>query len=351
MTLQDAFRDQARACAGLGSPFMAQLLTELGENWRADTALGHACAAFSGDIGASGASLPLRIAGGLHALVLRGADASLAAVYPPDEADAAQLRKAVFDALERHEPFMLDWIKSAPQTNEVRRSAVLIPVAHWLSGQTGAMPLVLSELGASAGLNLMWDRFAVATGSAYLGPNDPALTLRPEVTGTLPAPARLQVAARRGVDLNPLNPQDPSQRLRLFAYLWPDQPHRLDLTRKAIAVHQAEVDQGDAIGWLEQRLRNPQPGRLHLIYHTVAWQYFPADSQARGRALIEAAGARATVSAPLAWFGMEADGVGNGAGLTLRLWPANRQYSLGRADFHGRWLHWAPEETGPAATF
>ena len=50
-------------------------------------------------------------------------------------------------------------------------------------------------------------------------------------------------------------------------------------------------------------------------------------------------GRAATDDAPLAWFGMEADG-GRGAGLTLRLWPGDRTLDAGRCDFHGRWVEW-----------
>ena len=71
-----------------------------------------------------------------------------------------------------------------------------------------------------------------------------------------------------------------------------------------IDCYDAQVDQGDAIDWLANQLDH-QTGQLHLIYHTIAWQYFPADVQDRSRALIEAAGRKATDYAPLAWFGWD----------------------------------------------
>ena len=111
-------------------------------------------------------------------------------------------------------------------------------------------------------------------------------------------------------------------------------------TRAAIAAQDAPVDRGDAIDWLETRLAAPRAGAVHLIYHTVAWQYFPAEAQARGTALIEAVGAKATADAPLAWLGMENDGDDLGAGLTLRLWPGDTRHALARVDFHGRWMRW-----------
>ena len=102
-----------------------------------------------------------------------------------------------------------------------------------------------------------------------------------------------------------------------------------------------KVQQGDAIDWLAKHLPEQPQGCLHLIQHTVAWQYFPADAQARGKALIEAAGKRATPNRPLAWLSMENDGESNkGAALTLRMWPGDITLNLGRADFHGRWIDW-----------
>lgn len=341
MTMPDALMAQAAACEALGSPFMGRLMTMLARTWRDDTWLADVCDAFQGDQGASGHSLPLRLAGGLHALVLTGRDPGLVAVYPPAQAEEADLEKAVWAAIDAHVEMLTEWMQSAPQTNEVRRSAVIIPAAHWLAERYG-LPFVTSELGASAGLNLGWDGFALGTGAGYLGPQDAAVRLTPDWQGAFPATSAVHVAEKRGVDLNPIDTARPDQQLRLLSYLWPDQPHRQALTRAAIAARTGEVDRGDAVDWLETRLSQTWPGHLHLIYHTIAWQYFPAHSQARGTALIEAAGARATGAAPLAWLRFEADGTGPGAGITLRLWPGDERLTMGRADFHGRWVNWVP---------
>ena len=121
MTLEEAFRDQSGTCARMGSPFMGRLLAILADHWPYDSALGRKFAGFSGDIGPAGHSLPLRIAGGLHALVLSGAAPALAAHYPPQETDDRALREALLAALQEHGTFLLDWTDSAPQTNEVAR--------------------------------------------------------------------------------------------------------------------------------------------------------------------------------------------------------------------------------------
>lgn len=347
MSLSDAFLDQAHSCVALDSPFMGQLLTCLAQHWPADTALAARFATFEGDIGPRGHSLPLRLAGGLHALVLSGQAPELAAAYPPVRVDDAQLSAAVLKALETHEAFLLDWVESPPQTNEVRRSAALIAGAQVAAARFD-VPLVLSELGASGGLNLMWDHYALHIGKTVIGPKAPALTLAPDWEGPLPPDAHVKVAERAGVDLNPLDARDPDHLLRLTAYLWADQPERLALTRAAAAVFDAPIARADAIDWLEARLATPRPGHLHLIQHTIAWQYFPQEAQARGVALIEEAGARATMDTPLAWLALENDGDATGrkgAALTLRMWPGDIKLTLGRADFHGRWVHWTGETT------
>lgn len=304
-----------------------------------------ALSAFQGDIGPNGHSLPLRLASGLHALVLTKQDSELEAVYPPHDSSDAVLTRALAGALRRHDAVLRDWIASPPQTNEVRRAAVLIAGAHALADLTGVSQLWLSELGASAGLNLMYDRYALTARGVRLGPEDAVLSLSPDWHGPAPVNAPISVAARRGVDLNPLDPKTPKDALRLRAYLWADQPHRAALTDAAIAACTAQVDRGDAVAWLADRITQAPSGHMHLIYHTIAWQYFPADRQAEGTERIAAAGAQATPETPLVWLRMEADGTPPGAAVTARVWPGNHHIVLGRADFHGRWVDWTHPPT------
>ncbi|MDA7424042.1 DUF2332 domain-containing protein [Thalassococcus lentus] len=335
--LAQALTEQAGHCAALGSPFMERLCLLLARRLRPGTPLTDRLFDWTGDIGPKGQSVPLRLCGGFHALRLLDR-AGLADVYPPHETSDDALWSAIENAMHREAVFLDDWLNNAPQTNEVRRSSVLIALGQSLHARFG-LPIVTSELGASGGLNLRWDRYALAIETKTYGPENAALTLRPDWSGALPPEGAPQLAQRRGVDIGPLDPSDPEDRLRLLAYLWPDQPHRIELTKAAISEKQDVVDQGDAIDWLAERL-DPKAGHLHLIYSTVAWQYFSATSQARGVALIEAAGDKASDDAPVAWFGMENDGGTRGAALTLRLWPGNTRLDLGRADFHGRWVEW-----------
>ena len=341
--LPAALREQAMHCGRLGSPFMEQMLTELADHWPNDGEIVTLLNTWPAeDIGPGGASLPLRLAGGLHALVLSGQAPELAAVYPPNDI-GPDLIPMILKTLDTHQAFLNDWLQHAPQTNELRRSAALIPAALWLS-ETFGLPFVLSELGASGGLNLMFDRYAMDINAKRFGAQDAVLTLVPDWQGPLPANAPILVAERRGTDLNPLNPQDVDDALRMTAYLWADQPDRIARTRAAMAVTPQIVDQADAADWLETRLAQTHPGHCHMLFHTVAWQYFPKPVQARARDMIHAAGAKATSDAPLAWVSMENDGSADGAALQMTVWPGGKTHDLGRADFHGRWVRWmAPQ--------
>ena len=335
MRTADAFEVQAEACARLGSPFTARVLRMVPALLDPSTTLGQRIIDWPGEIGPSGDSVPLRLMGGLHALALLGAP--LAAAYPPNEVGDDALREALDRALADRAEHLHGWLDGPPQTNEVRRSAGLIAAACLLTARHG-LPLVLSEVGASAGLNLHFDRYALRAGDVRRGPPDAALTLEPGWDGPPPPDALPLVAERAGCDLAPLDPADPADLLRLRAYLWPDQPHRRALTDAAAGVASTRVERADAVDWLRLRLARPRPGRLHLVFHTVAWQYLPAAARAEGEAAIAEAGARATEEAPLARLGMESDG-GPDAALTLATWPGGAE-ALGRVDFHGRRVAW-----------
>ncbi|MEM1237299.1 MAG: DUF2332 family protein [Pseudomonadota bacterium] len=346
--LREAFAYQAKSCEALGSPFMARMLPLVPDALPGEGTLAQRLNSWDpARLGPSQDSIPLRIAGGLHLLHLKGAAPTLSASYPPNEMGDDTLTAALSHTFADHEPALLKALDNPPQTNEVRRAAFMIALGHWLTARY-AKPLVVSEVGASAGLNLNWDFFCLQAAGKTLGPQGSPVQLAPEWRGTPPTPCPAYVAEARGVDLMPIDVANPDEALRLQSYLWPDQADRLARTRAAIDLFlapdtEAQLDAGDALDWLPARLA-PRPGHLHLIYSTIAWQYLPEAAQQAGEAMIRDAGAKATDDAPLAWGQMEPDGTGPGAALTLRLWPGDIRIPLGRMDFHGRWIDWqAPD--------
>ena len=321
---------------------MARLMALAAERLGPEGAVGQRIHAWAEDASWRGDVVPLRWAGGLHGLVLGGLDTDLAAAYPPNTVDDAQLWAAVTQATARHEAAMLAALDSAPQTNEVRRSAALAPGFLSLAARY-QRPLVLSEIGASAGLNLCWDRYRYCLGDAVFGPADSTVLLQPEWQGTPPPLTPVETIARAGCDLNPLDVTDPQDVLRLLSYIWPDQTERLSRTRAAVAIAQQvrpKVDRADAADWLSDRLETRHRGAVHAVYHSIAWQYFPQPVKDHCTEVIEAAGAHATPDAPLAWLSMEADGNADGAALQLTTWPGGVSRQIGRTGFHGQWVRW-----------
>lgn len=360
-----ALKGQSRSCHDLGSPFTALLCEALAEgisrqtsstleNASAAQALMERLEAWPGDPTSAHDSVPLRLAGGLHALVRRGAVPSLAKLYPPADLPALDvLAQTALSTMLGHAAFINDWLNSPPQTNEVGRSAVLGAGMVALESAMPALSWCLLELGASGGLNLIADRYTLHLSGHVLGASGDAgadgggVTLKPDWRGKPLAPivSLPKISRRVGCDLNPLDMSQPAVRERLLAYIWADQHHRLERAKSAISIVEnapVELLPMGADAFLRHQLAE-QNGPT-LVMHSVAWQYFPADVKAACRAAIAGAAQKATLAAPLAWLGMEADGTKGSAGLRLKVWPGadeeDASHLLARVDYHGRWIEW-----------
>lgn len=342
---ESAFRGHARWqagwCRALGSPFNALLCDLLAERLSADTPLGRRLDQWPGN--AHDDALALRVTGALHARVRSGKAPALAALYPPAPLPDADALWAALDP-ELAAPALCRWLESPPQTNEVARSAALMPCFLTVARETG-LPLALFELGCSGGLNLMPDRYGYRLGGVEAGDPDSLLRLEPEWIGPPPPALPLRIASRAGVDLNPPELSDPAARARMLAYVWPDQFGRLERMATAMAILSEappEIVRGDAADFVESRVW-PVPGVATTVFHSIAMQYFSAPSKARIAAHLAKAGAAATAHAPLAWIRMEQDEPGAGEPPTLRLtlWPGGAERLLGRAHPHGSMVAWS----------
>lgn len=338
------FEKQAVACDRMGSPFTAQLCRLLPEILDRNTQTGARVLGWPGKPGDD--ALALRLCGGLHGLVLAGEDAGLARVYPPDTASPDAVRTAVAAAIARHDLRLCADLDSAPQTNEIGRSAMLLPGFLAIARETG-LPLDLREIGSSAGLNLLFDRFRYRYGDSAWGDAGSPVKLAPEVRGAAPELSGvLEVASRMGSDIAPVDVSRESERLRLASYVWPDQTARLErLVAAATLAGEASlsVQKADAADFVEAALAARAPGRVLTLFHSIMWQYLPPETRTRIEAALEAAG-RAD-GPPIAWLRMEpADTKEPFALVSLTLWPGGNRRDLARCDFHGRWIEWISDE-------
>lgn len=333
-----SFRSQAVACSKLGSPFMVRLMNLFADRLSRGSGVADKVLDWEGDPRPQADNVSLRLAGALHALAIDGL--ALQAAYPPNEVSDDVLWEAIEDALATYETRILVWLNNAPQTNEVRRSAMILP-ALAIAFERFGCAFDLMEVGCSGGLNLFADKFRFELPNVILGDPASAVEIAPEWSGGMPPIILPNINRRAGVDLNPLNPCDETDRLRLLSYLWSDQPDRIERTKAAIGIAQEnppEMTRSDAGHWLKEELAKPATvGRF--LFHTIAWQYFPQATSEMGHQAISSAARQATREKPLVHLSMEADG-GDGALVTLTMWPDGETKEIARADFHGRWVNW-----------
>jgi hypothetical protein len=152
------------------------------------------------------------------------------------------------------------------------------------------------------------------------------------------------VAERAACDRKPVDLADPIQRRRLKAYVWPDQFDRLERLEAAISQTLAAgitVETEDAVVW-SQRMARAREGVATVVFHSVFFQYMPAESQAALVETLTRAGAGAGEKAPLAWLRMEpASDNPPVMELRLTLWPGGADRVLAAAHPHGAWIEWA----------
>jgi hypothetical protein len=340
---------QASVCAAMGSPFSARLLERAAGAVEAGDAATRAL--FTPWAAASRETLladavALRWLGAVHDLALSGEDEALSRAWPapnrPGNEDAAW--DAAQGAMVAQAPRFVAFMGHEPQTNEVRRSAGLLGGFLEAAHATG-LPLRTFELGASAGLNQLWDRYRYALGpEAAWGEATSPVVLDTDWRGPLPRlEAPIEVVARAACDRAPVDLTQAGARRRLRAYVWADQFDRLQRLDAAVAVALeagARVEAIDALAFTRERVR-PQAGALSVIYHSVFWQYLPAATRDDLQAAIADLGASATGRAPLAWLRMEPRPPDMATmEIRLTLWPGGEDRRLARGHPHGAWVDW-----------
>jgi hypothetical protein len=262
-----------------------------------------------------GAVVQLRLLAGLFRLVLRGQAPELLGYYaclggtaPPQEA-WPDIRRV----LALHVEELREALEVAPQTNEPARSVALLVGLFAAVRATGLSDVRLLELGASAGLNLLVDRYWIQGEGWSHGPGDSAVRLPDAVRGSVQTPD-FQIVERRGCDLSPIDPQSDEGRLRLRSFVWPWQLSRHDRLAGALeiaAANAVDVDQASAADWLDRQLAGePDPSTLTVVWQSVTAQYWLPEDVARVDDIVRAAADRM----PIARLSMEYPSEGEAPG-------------------------------------
>lgn len=199
------------------------------------------------------------------------------------------------DLIERHaEPVRALVLARSTQTNEPGRCATLLPALGQLP-----QPLALLEVGASAGLCLLLDRYAYDYGRIRLEPPGSG-TVHPPVfpcraSDATPLPERMpEVVWRAGIDLNPVDLSDPEAAAWLETLVWPGQEARAERLRAAIGVAREDppaVVRGDLVAGLRALVETAPRGATLVIFHSAVLFYLNPEDRDHFTRLVKELGA------------------------------------------------------------
>ncbi|MGI8586257.1 MAG: DUF2332 domain-containing protein [Chloroflexia bacterium] len=235
--------------------------------------------------------------GAVHYLLLQGARHPLIAFYPsltPSPLPPADAYRVFRDFCFAHVPAITRLIQTRRvQTNEVRRCAMLLPAFGIVGERAGGRQLAVVEIGASAGLNLLWDRlgYDYGRGRRYGDPGA-AVQLTCELRGDLQPPfpdVFPPVASRLGIDLHPVDVRDPDATAWLRALIWPEHSARVELLERALAVVRRdppEIRAGDALDLLPGIMDSVPEGALLSIFHSFTVNQFSDEGRSRLAAIL-----------------------------------------------------------------
>ncbi len=303
--------------------------------------------------------------GAVHDLLLRGVAHELAEFYP--SVGGSQLPTGagpVFAAFCREHFEQLAEIirKRRVQTNEVGRSGVLLPAFALAQRMMGGRPLHLIEIGASAGLNLLLDRYGFRYEFAD-GRDEPIVLNEQSSVQVRTCAANvareefsrlveggIRIGGRVGVDIHPVDVRDEAEMRWLAALIWPDQLERIHLLRSAVQVTKREppeVVAGDAMERVDGLVDRVDQGNVPVVYHTHAvYQMSRQWREAFGARIAAIGRQRDLVHVSVEWLGDDP-----GPRVWLKGWRdgAEAEVQLASCDHHGRWIHFEAGFAGSAS--
>jgi hypothetical protein len=294
-----------------------------------------------------------------HYLVLEDPEHPLAAVYRGEsDADPYPLFRDLCLARQDEVAFLLETRRV--QTNECGRSAVIAPGLNWVSSHVPG-PFALVDVGASAGLNLMFDKYRIDYGvHGSIGPADSPVQISCKVVQGDPPIWNFEgeIVSRVGIDRSPIDLLDHDDVRWQLACVWPD-TGRLGRTAASIALAEQDppfVIEGDANQKLPEVLSGFPKGLTPVVATTWAFSYFSLDDRARFSDILR----DASSGGHIVWLSAESPGVvsdfhvdeapvHDGAhadllGVVVFNEGASRSTRLGYVHQHGSWIDWAPLE-------
>ncbi|MGP4040953.1 DUF2332 domain-containing protein [Gracilibacillus sp. D59] len=291
-----------------------------------------------------GQPVPNLLFGAVHYLLLKGTDHKLKEFYP----SVVQNPRSVEESFDYFKDFcsqfkdeiILILKNKIVQTNEVRRCSYLYPTFCYISNIV-QKPLALIEIGTSAGLQLLWDKYSYSYGTNEIyGDKNSSVYITSEVKGENPQFLQENippVASRVGIDLNIIDITNDEDYLWLQALIWPNHHNRRDLFHNAaeyVRKNQLTLIEGDGVELLSDLSKQISKDHSICVFHTHVANQMPSKVKKR---LLEQVKSIGTDREIFHIYNNIQD-----RDLHLDYYMDGKEYTnkIAKTEGHGRWFSW-----------
>ncbi|KAB2334459.1 DUF2332 domain-containing protein [Cytobacillus depressus] len=291
-----------------------------------------------------GQPVPNLLFGAVHYLLLKGKEHKLKEYYPSVVSNPKHVEGA-FNSFKdfcfQYQNEIISILQSKlVQTNEVRRCAYLYPVFSLIYEKT-KKPLALIEIGTSAGLQLLWDKYSYSYGTDEIfGNKSSALNITSEIIGeNMPflASTPPPVSKRMGLDLNTIDLNDEEETLWMKSLIWPEHKERLQMFEQAASYIKkipVQLVEGDGIGLLRDCVNMMPSDSTVCIFHTHVANQMPLEAKKILLNMIQSIGKERDV------FHIYNNIHDRYLHLDYYVDGVESKETIAETDGHGRWFRW-----------
>lgn len=292
-----------------------------------------------------GQPVPNLLFASVHYLLLSGSQHELQEFYPSITRDPRPFEGSFLpfkDFCLHHREEIINLLQTRlVQTNEIRRCTYLYPSFCYIYGKV-KKPLSLIEIGTSAGLQLLWDRYSYSYGTEdTYGDPDSSVHLTAQMrNGNVPGLSQNspQVAWRMGIDLHVIDLSNKNDYLWLKSLIWSEHKERLELFERAVQLfnaHPVDLVEGDGVSLLPDVIEQVPTDSILCIFHTHVANQMSDDSKRKLIENVRVIGAKRDV------FHLY-NNISDIGKLHLDYFSNGTEFNevIGETDGHGRWFDW-----------
>jgi hypothetical protein len=293
----------------------------------------------------NGQPVPNLLLGAVHYLLLKGKEHKLKEYYPSITNHPRKIDEDSFvyfkDFCKVYRDEIVSILKNKlVQTNEIRRCAYLYPIFSLIYSKA-EKPLSLIEIGTSAGLQLLWDKYSYSYGTNEIyGDKNSSVHISSEIRGEN-APSFLPkcppVESKSGLDLHICDLRNSEDYLWLKSLIWTEHQERLELFESAARCFKenpVELLEGDGVALLTDVVETIPKDTSICIFHTHVANQIPEDIKYELLEKVKKIGSKRDV------FHLYNNMWDRKLHLDYFIDGVEYNQTIGETDGHGRWFEW-----------